>query len=219
MSNPPHRSNLGFTLVELLASVGIVVGLIALLLPAYRSTVDRAGTARCAANLRSVGQSFLTYAADNDGTLPFASVYIGQSQVTWWSLLKPYLGENALTSRPSPLICPETYKAARKEPNSKIPWWANYGMNAHMGQNWPSTAPSGAKKLAQIQNPSRKILAGDGDWNTGSPLCLLEMSKPDAHAGGRNILFCDGHVEWWKNSKQLKQSPYAYGSTQDMWRP
>jgi len=60
----------GFTLVELLVTVGIIVILIALLLPVLAKARAQANTVRCMGNQRQLMQACISYASDNDGYLP-----------------------------------------------------------------------------------------------------------------------------------------------------
>jgi prepilin-type processing-associated H-X9-DG protein/prepilin-type N-terminal cleavage/methylation domain-containing protein len=62
----------GFTLVELLVVVGIVVVLIALLLPALARAREAANRTRCLATLRSMAQAAHLHAADHKGYMPVA---------------------------------------------------------------------------------------------------------------------------------------------------
>src|SRR5579859_1560042 len=59
-----------FTLVELLVVTGIIVLLIAILLPVLSSARESARRAKCASNLRQIGQSLTAYATANDGSFP-----------------------------------------------------------------------------------------------------------------------------------------------------
>jgi len=65
----------GFTLVELLVVIGIIALLIGILLPVLNKARGAARTTKCAANLRSVGQGLLVYAADFKGAFPAAYIY------------------------------------------------------------------------------------------------------------------------------------------------
>ena len=70
-----HRD--GFTLVELLVVIGIIALLIAILLPALNRAREAANTLKCAANLRSIGQGFARYVAENRQTFPSCVDYNG----------------------------------------------------------------------------------------------------------------------------------------------
>lgn len=73
--SPTRRS--AFTLVELLVVIGIIGILMAILLPALGRARESANTLKCAANLRSIGQSIAGYIADNKGTFPASNYYKG----------------------------------------------------------------------------------------------------------------------------------------------
>jgi prepilin-type N-terminal cleavage/methylation domain-containing protein/prepilin-type processing-associated H-X9-DG protein len=64
------RRRSGFTLVELLVTIGIIVILVALLLPVLSKARSHAYAASCLGNERQLIQAALSYASDNAGSLP-----------------------------------------------------------------------------------------------------------------------------------------------------
>jgi len=60
----------GFTLIELLVVMAIISILFALLMPAIQTAKENARQARCASNMRQLGQAMMLYANDNDSHLP-----------------------------------------------------------------------------------------------------------------------------------------------------
>lgn len=67
------RFQRGFTLVETLVVMGLLVTLSGLLFPAIESTLNASRRARCQHNLRQITVALLSYTADHDGYLPVAA--------------------------------------------------------------------------------------------------------------------------------------------------
>jgi prepilin-type N-terminal cleavage/methylation domain-containing protein/prepilin-type processing-associated H-X9-DG protein len=79
-------SRKGFTLVELLVSVGIISLLAALLLPALGNAREAARRTQCASNLKTLAMGFQSYAGDNHGALPgIATIPSSPSDWIYWA--------------------------------------------------------------------------------------------------------------------------------------
>lgn len=65
-----NRSN-AFTLIELLIVIAVIAALIALLLPVLASARAQARDLKCQANLRTIVQGILGYAAEHKGSMPY----------------------------------------------------------------------------------------------------------------------------------------------------
>ena len=65
-----RRSDLAFTLVELLVVIAVIAILAALLFPVFAQAREKARQAACASNLRQIGMAFAMYTEDYDERLP-----------------------------------------------------------------------------------------------------------------------------------------------------
>ncbi len=96
--------------------------------------------------------------------------------------------------------------AVRNCPSERRPY--NIGSNQHhYGVNiWidDPVGGGGFPKLARIKYPEKITWAGDSDlqYNMGavygSPFYHISNMR---HTGGINMLFVDGHVEWWSHNQ------------------
>ena len=70
MKQTPFNGSRGFTLLELIAVVGIIAFLATLLYPTLKTAVIRADQSAGINKLRSIGQAMMLYTGDHDGYLP-----------------------------------------------------------------------------------------------------------------------------------------------------
>jgi prepilin-type N-terminal cleavage/methylation domain-containing protein len=98
------KAQRGFTLVELLVVIGIIVILIGILLPAITKSIAQARNLNCMSNLRQIGVAFFAYAADNKGYLPAGQAALPGGLVLPWQVAlfdylgKPRVSESQLTA-------------------------------------------------------------------------------------------------------------------------
>ncbi|MEI7986263.1 MAG: type II secretion system protein [Armatimonadota bacterium] len=63
----------GFSLVEILCVIGIMIALMGMLFPVFASAKRSAKAVQCLSNVRSIGLADLIYCGDNDDRFPYSS--------------------------------------------------------------------------------------------------------------------------------------------------
>lgn len=208
-----------FTLIEMLIAIAVVAVLAMLLMPLTQNIREKASETQCVSNLRLLGQVTLLYAQDNEGKMPYiaaSSSIPGSVDRHWRRQFLPYLGMEitAASVRDTPFICPPHRELI--ESKNGIGGIPNYGMNIYL-ENLP---------LADIEVPARTLLATEAKLIGASPSEQLNESGIKSavpggkvHRGGQNILYVDGHIEWFENAQLLGDAPYASGGREDVWSP
>jgi prepilin-type N-terminal cleavage/methylation domain-containing protein/prepilin-type processing-associated H-X9-DG protein len=85
-------ANCGFTLIELLVVIAIIAILAAILLPVLASARIRAQRAQCMDNIKQLSAGVIVFSGDHNDTFPPAGWAGGQYQISWDTLIYPYVG-------------------------------------------------------------------------------------------------------------------------------
>src|SRR5579863_931520 len=88
----PHRR--GYTWIELVVCIGVILFLLALLLPAVRQSRIPGSRNTCSNNMRNLALSVMMYAGANGaypGYLNSLATVPGEARVTWIVSVLPYL--------------------------------------------------------------------------------------------------------------------------------
>jgi len=227
---PPRHVISAFTLVELLVVIAIIAILAALLLPALAGAKASARNAACKSNLRQLGIALTSFTQDNEH-YPARSYWdTSISPFTtygWPGYLLRYLSSN-----PSVFRCPSTgsefdWPTNRSAKGCSFPFNIDtsnsrfsYGYNqwavAGVSGYGLGGAPDSAVPESRVVNPDDMIAIGDSDGNGVADGDITFHRIPSAsgpqptfppgsrHRGGANIVFCDGHVEWAKQSNWIE---------------
>lgn len=88
----------GFTLIEMLVVIAIIVLLASLLQPAIQNTLARARITGCISNLNQQGSALVSYTVEHKGRLPQyrpsaggSHFYLGHEGIGWERTLAPYI--------------------------------------------------------------------------------------------------------------------------------
>ena len=176
-----------FTLVEMLVTIGIIALLIGLLLPALSKSREQSKKTACLANLRSIGQALFIYAHNNHDFLPNHN-----PPLVWIS----YAGSNSahlafykscLKGAPGTLWCPSDNDPT---PTDIVTADATLPNSGRVSYDFFSLyfAPESGPLLSKFKGRAPLAWDNDGGATTG-------IGRN--HTGGGNVVFADGHAEWW----------------------
>ena len=227
--NSNKKSNIAFTLVELLVVISIIGLLAGLAVPAISGGLKSAKAGACLSNLHQIGVATIAYAADNSFKLPDA----GASSPEWAKTLASFVSTGT-KSKKSIFVCPGCEKAVQEATGSDVA--VTYGMHGGL-------MPKGgtASNITCVLRQSEVILAADMCQDPGnkgwSPYCIenpsiikVQSSGPggsvamqtaiststDAdsgnsawmryrHSGKVNVVMFDGHSEAIQKGKVLNK--------------
>lgn len=210
----------GFTLVELLVVMVIVLVLASVSVVAVKRGLTASKQAGCASNLRNIGIGLRVFADDHQGKLP-ETTHGGDLDSSWIYTLEPYLGNFDRTR-----ICPADPKGGERLRERGT----SYVLNSFIFV--PRTDPFGdpigpaLNRVNRIPEPERTPLAficsdrvgtGPGNdhthsngWNSWSAV-VADISpgrfggaEEAGTSGATNILYADGGVRSW-SAGELKR--------------
>lgn len=158
-----RRAGDGFTIVELLVTITVMVILIALLLPALQAARDAALKVKCASNLRQWGIAAVAYTMDNKQVFPIPGRLEGLQAVqpsgtamvnystmkdsysymkygTFWGQIGEYGVNNKIANCPANPVSQERMDDAYFSSNNVVGQYVNWGYAFFPGHNYPSYA-------------------------------------------------------------------------------
>lgn len=209
---PAARPFRGFTLVELLVSVGIVAVLGAIAAFTAHSVRLRAQEVRCMSNLRNIGVALHLHANDHGGRFPETSHTVALDHA-WIETLKPYLGDYDRIR-----VCPADPRAEDRLAAGGTSYVLNSFIFVPEVDAWGEVVGPALNRRSAIPRPAETLLAfvcsdgvgtGPGNdhthsnlWNSWSAVCADIApgrfgggDDPLAAEGRSNYLYADGRVE------------------------
>lgn len=201
------RSRRGWTITELLVSLGVITILFGLLLPVVVRTRESGRRTVCQSNLRQIGVAFQSYES-TAGIVPRWARYDDGAPL-WLEVIPPLLGlkrdfQWSELRRTAVLQCPS-------HPLTDIP--SGYNLNVFAFETQPQWKPSPPVQLSRVRNPSSVYWILEASTAYGpsaygpydgiyfephhivsNPQNLNQRTEHQRHRRSSNILFADGHV-------------------------
>lgn len=223
-----------FTLIELLVVIAIIAILAAILFPVFARARENARRASCQSNLKQIGLGIFQYTQDYDERLPGATDGgAGNGQYGGWMFYNTF--NSARTSTPTYVPANASIYPYIKSsqifvcPSDSIGQGAgdSYAINACV----TSKDPTGAANSPYNFRPGLSLAAFE---ETAQWMLLSEEGGPSAgadttddgyiniavgntlarrHFEGSNILFLDGHVKYFINSRAYASRLESGGQT------
>ena len=204
-----------FTLIELLVVIAIIAILAALLLPALATAKQKAWKTSCTSNLHQIGLAMRMFADDNNELYPesgddihWGTIDAATQKPSWMEQIISYAGTTNVYNCPGNVQLPL---------NMRGPFDYFNGARAAFVI---ADADAPVRGTA-ILYPSAFVLSGDTcgipNVSGGGTFDLFDADKDDytqncvggaangqpfelwqVHSLGQNILFADGHAQWFK---------------------
>lgn len=207
----------GFSLLELLVAIVVVIILAAIGVIATKAAMRAANSAKAISNLKQTGVFMMNYASDNNQRLPLSSTSwesMTQGRIAWF---QGDLADHGCLKIDwtRPHFLPEIFYDPMLRREREHPW-GSFGVNTSIVLDETACrfrfGHTQGIPLAAIANPARKVIycgatAGlnssrfDSSWYfNGAGFVQQGMNPgiehPDPrHGGGAASLFADGHVE------------------------
>jgi prepilin-type N-terminal cleavage/methylation domain-containing protein len=222
----------GFTLLELLVVMLIVVVAIAILYPVVASVREKGRQSVCLSHVSQHARAVLMYAQDYDERLPVAWNRTEASKPEdetlyphWWNVLQPYVPNKEVFQ------CPDDtgYRGMKPgDPHNDQPFYPEFGSSYQSLVGWlpvTDTSPSplprqpgglGGMSLASVLDPSHTVLTYDSwpYWHGGS----LEDDS-DSDTARVNASYLDGSARRSRSryvSTFLAQGPAAADGSRNL---
>jgi len=227
---PTRGGVAGFSLLQLLVCIAVVLILATLLFPVINAQSRAALSLKCVHHLRTIGAALGAYAADRDGMLPPRNLGNNREKGKPDATLRPWgsrLFNLGYLENVDVLYCPAFTPKNAENARGDIregKGLDTYGMRTWSPPDLYGTLSEEEKRLSYLEKPSKFFIIGDSYWSAfaaqgyGITPGNASQAVHLRHSGEANLLFADGHVEakgadYFKTLHHKEnQAPYMRGT-------
>jgi type II secretory pathway pseudopilin PulG len=197
----------GFTLVELMVCIVIVISLAALVFALTKNALAKSRLSASQTRVRDLGVRIQVYTQDNAGQLP---VWKDSSQdLTWWAaLMKDPRDINEMEMFHSPGH--DEFDPKPSNPNLSYGWNANV-----VGRSESGEGDDGPKRLSNFKEPTRILVLADGPAR--NPDAVLDSNStpdPERYNGKAAALMLDGSARALEIETEFKRGQSVWLMTE-----
>ncbi len=185
----------GFTLVEMLVVIAIILVLAAMIFPVFEVVLAKAQSTSCLSNMRNLGMGMRLYSDDyDDRIVPAMLPHPMVAGICWDITIQPYIRNEKL------VLCPGDEHPRQVHGALCLPH--GYGMNLDLAQVGGYMGSS--LTMGMIEDPTRTILLCELNGERFATHGVRrapgwqERVAIYRHGGGANYTFADGHTRWLK---------------------
>lgn len=171
------RYRSGFTFLEMIVTLSIIMVLAGLLFPAFARSREAARRTQCQSNLRQIGTALHLYAQDNNGRLPPTEV-----PREWIAALMPRVKNTQV------FVCPSEPRDSREKYGVGVP-------STFTLEDPSSAVGAPAQTVSTVEGASYQYRAGMANDDPATVPLARDWSP--WHLDGVNVMFLDGRVQWF----------------------
>lgn len=197
-----HRPTPGFSLMELLVVLAIILILMGITVPLVSTALARGKSTECQNNLKQWGLAMGMYLDEHRAVFPSD---IDTNTNVWYNVLPPYVAQPTMAtmkeqgrvrvpgSGKSMFVCPSSPVVpgllTQYNAGSHATFFSSYALNAALVGKRLGQITQGQTMVAFIDSPDHTAAS-----MTETDFLKTEETKAFRHKGRANVCFVDGHV-------------------------
>lgn len=199
----------GFTLIEMIVAITIILILAGIIIPSFRNAKEKANRVVCMNNLKQLGYGFGMYVTEHEGNWPpYLFTFSPGNSGKWVVLVVPKRKSAGLVEacvEEELYVCPsdespmtvtvnEDEDPAYHGPPVDVDMEISYSYNLMLYTEQVDYYELAHPDQTVVLFDGHQLIEHQGQWHSDPD--FYENVLENRHNGGANHLFADFHVEW-----------------------